>query len=253
MNKSSNIKVFYTDEYEKFKYADGNRSVTIPHVKQICKSIEEIGLIPNPVIVNQKMEVIDGQHRLEACKETGNPVYYIVIPDIGMKEAVAMNAYNKKWTSADYLEYWASTGNPDYVFIKAVNATSPIPLSTIIQIFSDSNQKQECGHAIRKFQKGDFKVGDIDMAKDTVDWLGQFAKPMSGIRGRKISVYLALKFIYQNMSVDTARMMSVITSMANEHIGVADLDAALQYIEERYNNHLAKKNRQYFCHAYEIR
>ena len=38
-----------------------------------------MGFIKNPIVVNEKMEIIDGQGRFEVCKEKGLPIYYNIV------------------------------------------------------------------------------------------------------------------------------------------------------------------------------
>lgn len=70
MKQTNEIK--RTNNYDMFKRLEGNRFVDPKKVNKLKKSINEVGYISNPIIVNEKMEVIDGQHRLEALKELGN-------------------------------------------------------------------------------------------------------------------------------------------------------------------------------------
>ena len=75
-----------TTDYSLFKRLEGNRNVLEIRVKRITASIKKVGWIQNPVIVNEKMEVIEGQGRLEALKRLGMPVDYIIVPGIGLDE-----------------------------------------------------------------------------------------------------------------------------------------------------------------------
>lgn len=68
-----NYKVYVTDKYSIFRRLSGNRDVKEARVKKIMRSIEKVGYIPNPIIVNENMEVVDGQGRLEAVKRLGLP------------------------------------------------------------------------------------------------------------------------------------------------------------------------------------
>ena len=88
------LKVMETMDYSLFSKFNGNRDVNKLHVNRIAKSMSEQFLI-KPIDVNEKHEVIDGQHRLEACKETGNPLYYIVQKGWGLQEAHRLNANQK--------------------------------------------------------------------------------------------------------------------------------------------------------------
>lgn len=78
----SSEEMFRTTDYEGFKRVIGNRRVMEERVTKILASIDKIGYIPIPLIVNEKMEVIDGQGRLEACKRRGLPVNFIIKPEV---------------------------------------------------------------------------------------------------------------------------------------------------------------------------
>ena len=64
--------VYMTYDYNIFKKMLGNRELNERHVFRLKKSIRE-NYIPNAIIVNQSMEVVDGQHRLKALSELGKP------------------------------------------------------------------------------------------------------------------------------------------------------------------------------------
>ena len=80
-------KVYQTSNYDLFKKLNGNRDVK--NEKVIIKSIQKIGLIDNPIIVNEKYEVIDGQNRLKALQTLNMPVLFHVIPGLNIDDAIA--------------------------------------------------------------------------------------------------------------------------------------------------------------------
>ena len=106
--------VFLEDDLTRFKTLKGNRSVEESRVKKIMKSIEDITMIDAPIIVNEKMEVIDGQGRLEACKRLGIPVPYLMIKGLGVRHCRAMNINQTNWTLTDYIKSHADGGSEDY-------------------------------------------------------------------------------------------------------------------------------------------
>jgi len=71
-------KIFYTTDYSKFNTLAGNRQVNIAHVKKLESSFDEEYLI-SPILVNEKFQIIDGQHRFEAAKNLKLPIYYYMI------------------------------------------------------------------------------------------------------------------------------------------------------------------------------
>ena len=71
--------VYATTDYGKFKILITNRIVIDKVVKKLVKSMLESGWIGAPIVVNERMEVIDGQHRIAAAERIGIPVHYIVM------------------------------------------------------------------------------------------------------------------------------------------------------------------------------
>ena len=105
------FKIYKTGELCKFKRLLGNRDITESRVSAIIDSIEKVGYQPVPILVNEKMEVIDGQGRLEACKRLGLPIYYIVKNGIGIDECMSMNIKMQNWTIYDFIKSRAEQGN----------------------------------------------------------------------------------------------------------------------------------------------
>lgn len=107
--------VFKTYNYNKFNKMTGNRDIESKRIAKIKESIDTVGQVINPIIVNEKFEVIDGQGRLETFKLLQLPVYYIVVPGIGMKECVSMNINQTNWTLPDYIKSFADMNNESYI------------------------------------------------------------------------------------------------------------------------------------------
>ena len=70
-------KVLYEKNYTKFTLLDDNRDINDVHVEALAKSMKKSGQLM-PIIVNENLEVLDGQHRLKACELLGLPVAYVV-------------------------------------------------------------------------------------------------------------------------------------------------------------------------------
>lgn len=113
---SSGIK--YSKDYSAFKFIEGNRNISERHVRDIIKKINEIGFIPMPIVVNENMEIAEGQHRFEALKRLGLPIPYIIVPGVGMKEIVALNTSSMKWSTSDYIDSFASNHKASYQRLK---------------------------------------------------------------------------------------------------------------------------------------
>ena len=113
MKQSNEAQIFQTHDLSIFKTLKGNRPVNPSHLKGLLKSVKE-NYLPTIIIVNDKMEIIDGQHRNEVCKILNFPIKYIIRPGYGLKEAQALNANSKIWTDKDHISSFATLGKEDY-------------------------------------------------------------------------------------------------------------------------------------------
>lgn len=106
-----------TKDYKSFKILPQNRVVSESHVTKLTRVFRDQpdALRYRPVLVNEKMEVIDGQHRLTAMQELGYPVYYQVGKGLTIADTQQMNAHQRNWTPYDYAKSYADGGNPEYV------------------------------------------------------------------------------------------------------------------------------------------
>ena len=107
MKTEKAIIITITDEYDAFQRLEGNRKVLQERVNLIKQSIGQVGYVSNPIIVNEKMEVIDGQGRLEALKQLHLPVEYRVIEGLTVRECQAINRKTKGWTITDFVDCFA--------------------------------------------------------------------------------------------------------------------------------------------------
>ncbi len=64
-------KVYKTNKLEIFKPIVGNRPTNPMHIRKLSTSIKQNGILQNPIIVNEKMQVIDGQNRLFYTRKIG--------------------------------------------------------------------------------------------------------------------------------------------------------------------------------------
>ena len=107
--------VYKETNYEAFKHLPDNRQVKDSRKEKIISSINEVGYVKSPIIVNENMEIIDGEGRFAACKKLSLPIMYFVAEGTGIKECVAMNISSTTWKMIDYIEMYAKRGNKNYI------------------------------------------------------------------------------------------------------------------------------------------
>ena len=110
-----------TKNYERFSLLEFNRPLNRNHINDIKASISKNGYFTsNPIVVNEDMEILDGQHRFAALKEMGMEIPYEVIK-ADYSTIIDMNTTQKRWGMEDYVNYYAEKShNPSYVRLKRI-------------------------------------------------------------------------------------------------------------------------------------
>lgn len=142
-------------DYSLFTFVKGNRGIDRKQVEAIKASMQENGVYPDPVNVNEKYEIIEGQHRYLAFKELGLPVLYVMKPGLTLKDCIKMNTSQKPWTTVDYIGSKADLGVPQYQVMRSLmDMYSDITPSVVIRAFTNDPNA-------RRIQDGGLKIGDI--------------------------------------------------------------------------------------------
>lgn len=159
----------YTEELDRFKLLDYNRDIKQSHVEKITNSILKIGyLSANPIIVSRDGYVLDGQHRLEACKKLGIGIYYCIAEDADSfsktaNTIVSLNTSAKLWTLTDYTKFYASNENENYKRVNDFALTYDIEIGPAVAFISRGNTfVSNNGNHLIEFKRGMFVCSDAD-------------------------------------------------------------------------------------------
>lgn len=152
---TTKINVYVTTDYGRFKVMKGNRQISTRHLGQLAKSFAQEDLSTEvPIVVNEKMEVIDGQHRLAFRSANNLPVYYTIKNGAGLATVQRLNAVSKRWGIVDYLNSHIELGNVEYKKLKDAMTTYGISHVSVAEtLFGNSTE-----YFI--FRRGDFKMID---------------------------------------------------------------------------------------------
>jgi hypothetical protein len=162
----SNNKIYTTSEYGSFKVLKGNRAISELHVRKLVEAIKEKDL-QIPIIVDHDMNVLDGQHRLESYKITGNPVSYIIKDEFDLQDVRNVNSVNRKWTLTEYLMSYVKLGNKDYQLLEWFHNKYNFGISECISML---NAKGYCStKEIKEYKKGEFVIKDLEWGKTQAD------------------------------------------------------------------------------------
>ena len=240
------IKVYTTTDYEKFNRLKGNRDVTNKRVAIIKESISQIGYVSNPIIVNEKMEIIDGQGRCEALRELSLPVEYRVIDGLGITECRAMNLKPTSWSISDFVKSYAEYGNENYIRLKRIadkygmGYSLPFALSKSL-IKSGSTSQNE-------LRQGTFCL-DEDAAEkldNLCGYLSEFSNVQKKIGGRSDVFFGAIGWIAQQPGVDKERLKVSILQQYGTITPTSKVEPTLKEMSDVYNKGYSKSKRRFF-------
>lgn len=235
-------------DYSLFRQLEGNRGLT--HKDKIIKSIKDVGYVPSPIICNEKMQVIDGQGRLEACKELDLPVYFIVIPGLGIEHCTRMNISMTNWSLHDFIESYAKQGNKNYINLLNLMQRHPAAGHRIVCCAANETAIGFDGDTIKL---GKLKIDDtmVPVADKTLSWLDEFVFPYRGrLSGRFDHFCAALIFAYSHSSADRRRLASVVREYAYDFSPISSIKHAIEQIERFYNRNL-RQNKVYLLVEYD--
>ena len=232
--------VYETTDYSKFKDITGNREKNEGHLKALENAIENDNLLQvSHLIVNEKFEVIDGQHRLEAAKRLGLPVAYAFYNGLTLEHVQDLNKNNRTWKYGDKMHSFCSQGKKHYV-----------QLSDFIDKYGFGQWESQLmlggkWASYRKvFQNGLFEVQDYEKACRIAEQILSFEHYFSRFRLR--SFVLAMVEIMWNPNYDHNRMIRKLQLGKRIELRV-DKKEYIRHIEEIYN-YRESHNRVYFSH-----
>lgn len=241
-------KVVETKNYAMFKRLTGNRCDIERRAKGLKKSIATYGQII-PIMVNELNEVIDGQARLECCRQLDIPVKYLVTNGLTVDECREANSKSNNWKLIDYIDSYAESGEVSYVYLKhLVTRFSEIGIKPIVTITSGL---KEWNHAVKqgKFVCDERRYEDACAALSYCIRFLPFIKNAGG-GGRAEYYYVALGFCYLLPEVDSELLYEKVKMNQLGLIPVTNTEQALTSIEKIYNYRLSYRNKVMLVQKY---
>lgn len=193
-HKESNTKIYFSSNYSDFKFLPGNRDLNEKKVEKIKHQVQKgVDILKYaPIIVNEKMEIIDGQHRFAVARELKTNVYYVIHLDADLKIIPSINSNSSKWRNVDFLCSYIDLGKGEYSKLAEFTDTYPVNLPTAIK-FLHSGDADGRG-SIEDFQDGNFKANYLEDAVETCELLKDFKGSIkNAFSGRMICAMTILK------------------------------------------------------------
>lgn len=241
--EKDSYKVESTFDYGKFRFIEGNRNVD--HEKKLEESMRECGLLLQPVLVNELMEIVEGQNRYTACMNLGLPVYYIVQPGIRLKEVKSLNSASKNWNTKNYIHSYAlGDQNLNYIYVEQLMKAYPWANQSLITFAVTG--VSGWGSGINNYKSGDFKCteSEYNNAVKVLDFVGQFEDGLAGTKGKKYMYLLSLAFCYLCPIVDNDYLVSKMEKYGRQLGSATSIIDAMSQIEGRVYNYQMRSPRE---------
>ena len=240
--------VYVTKDYSIFKRLIGNRDIPESRISKIVESIQTIGWVHNPIIVNEKMEVIDGQGRLTALQRLKMPIEYIIAEGAGNKECIYMNMNMVNWKLPDFIKSYAEQGNENYQ-----------RLLSLMQRYANGNLDiiSTAVYRLSKSKHRDIKQGTLQLTEDqyraAIPRL-EYIKPIleeiddKKLPGSMVTLMQTLIYYYDYPEVDKNRLRySVEKNIYNATPWVLNTDCERE-VENCYNYGLGLDKKIFIAH-----
>lgn len=227
--------VYETYDYDSFKRMEGNRKLTLSRLNKLIASFRG-GRILCPITVNDKMEIVDGQGRYDACKELGLPVHFVVDPDATIDDCRRMNRYNTSWSKADFLHSYAEMGNVNYIIFESAYEKTKLTVNGLLRIAHKLNEKREM------IETGvlEFTKDDSEKAFKIDDFIKSFKEAMllSSVTG---SLESALIIAYETDGFDQDRLLKNAKVNRASFVVMSRLPDMLKELSRIYNYRCSKR------------
>ena len=162
-----NTDVMYTSNYDKFKIMEDNRDINDKHVAELIQNIRDRGQL-QPIIINEKSEIIDGQRRFRCCKLLGIPVMYLVSHKTTIKDVLMINTSQKSWSSWDYLKAYSHSNHDncqEYRKISTFLEDYVLRFDIALFLLYGKPLQNNAGKGLKAFKLGEFKVENLEKAQ----------------------------------------------------------------------------------------
>lgn len=179
LTTANNI-IHETDNYDIFKVLPYNRPVVASHVRRLAEAMQKRPHLrpAQPILVNEKYQVVDGQHRLEASRYNNQTVFYMVVEGLTVADARMLNALQRTWRILDYAYSYAASGVPAYVQFVETYEERKLPPSVIIEYLAIGNSRQR-----QEFRAGTIRFLDRKASNKLLDELEEIVALFPDVSG----------------------------------------------------------------------
>jgi hypothetical protein len=220
--------VHTTTDYFLFKSIEGNRNKNLLHLNRLKKSMSENYLF-TIIIVNEKYEIIDGQHRFDVIQELKLPLNYVVCKGYGLNEVHTLNRNSKTWNAESFLQGYCKLENEHYIEYLKFKTKFGFGHNECMLLLGGSDN----GHNIKDFYNGNFKVKNYNKAYEKASKITMIGKYYDGFK--RASFVRTMNQILEKPQFDITQFLKKLKIQPNALQNCKDTEQYKRLIEEIYN------------------
>jgi len=216
MNYKEVAMVYASHNYDAFKEMKNNRDVREDRVEKLIASFSEKEIL-NPIVVNEKMEIVDGQGRFEALKKLDREIKFVIQHGADVDDCRRMNAYNTAWTPRDFVVSYKNSGNENYALLEDTHNEMGVGYSVVLTSAGISKN-----HGMTKIRQGDlvFTEQDVNQARNVIKTATELKNALDCKYAITLEFYSAVRvLLYKTKGYDHERMMKKCHSWRRKHDG----------------------------------
>lgn len=243
-----------------FKHIMGNRTNEVldfeSRVHKLMTLLKKDGQQLNPIQVDTKMRVVDGQTRIEALRRlysegwtpiTGKQgVDFIVVPERNVSQIRSMNGVKTDWTGDHIASSEAKMGNINYIQYLQFRNEFRFPIDVSAGMLSD---KTSDGRNMKLFRDGHFVVTHYEKARDRANKIMSLSR-FESIHNKGVTRHSyfirALILLMNRNDFDFGIFVRKLELQANALQRCANTRQYIEIIQNIYNHHTPTEKKVMF-------
>lgn len=235
------MQILYTDDLSIFRELTANREVDGRHVKKLVSAIKKNNLLRvNPILVDRKMNVIDGQHRLEACRILQEGIFYMIDEHVSQSDIATLNSNSNNWKPADYVNYHTIEKAPGFEKVsKLLSLFQWLNVSTAVELLSSDNRRKTA-----EIREGKIDTSNYENAVEICKAINAMKDDYPFTAGGKF-IRVFRKLVESGL-YDHAVFLDKLEGNRRSFVQCANSRQYIEMIEEIYNKWTTESKRVYF-------
>ena len=229
---------YTTKNYDLFKFHPLNRDIDPRHVKKL-KADFKIKYVVNTITMNEKMYIMDGQHRFMVLKELGWPIHYMIHHGMKIEEVSTLNSNQKSWSWKTFMDFYAKKEQQKfpndyptmpYNLYQSFHKQYPYPAQILMDLLSGVNF---WASPLKVFKDGKIEIKDYADAKKKIKLIESMKKFTKEYKNR--SFILAFINALEHHQFSVRRLMEQLEKYRDDLYHCRNASQYMERIQYIYN------------------